>query len=125
MSRQRTRDTGPEIALRKALHARGVRFRLHRRDLPGRPDLVLPRLRLAVFVDGCFWHACPDHGVRPRANGAWWAAKLEANVTRDHHNDARLRERGWEPVHIWEHEDAEAAADALAARWLADEGSSQ
>lgn len=107
------------MALRRALHARGLRFRLHRRDLPGQPDLVLPKLRLAVFVDGCFWHACPEHGVRPQANSGWWAAKLEANVARDRRNDIQLRELGWEALRVWEHEDPEAVADMLSARWLA------
>ncbi|HXO43106.1 MAG TPA: very short patch repair endonuclease [Thermoanaerobaculia bacterium] len=119
MSRQRVRDTRPEMELRRALHARGVRFRLHRQDLPGRPDLVVPRLRLAVFVDGCFWHACPEHSVRPQANREWWASKLAANVARDRRNDIRLREIGWEPLHVWEHQDANAVADVVAARWVA------
>src|SRR5947208_12927148 len=102
MSRIRGRDTRPELRIRRGLHARGLRFRLHRRDLPGRPDLVLPRLKLAVFVDGCFWHACPEHGVRPQANSGWWADKLDANVARDRRNDLRLRELGWEALHVWE-----------------------
>lgn len=119
MSRQRTKDTEPERRLRSALHRRGVRFRLHQRGLPGRPDLVLPRLRIAVFVDGCYWHACPEHMVPPKSNAEWWAGKLAANVARDRRNDAKLIELGWEPVHVWEHEDPEVVAESLAARWRA------
>lgn len=119
MSQQRTRDTEPERRLRSALHRRGVRFRIHRRDLPGRPDVVLARIRVAVFVDGCYWHACPVHMVAPKANAAWWADKLAANVARDRRNDARLRDMGWEPIHVWEHESAEEVADVLADRWRA------
>ena len=119
MSRQRTKDTDPERRLRSALHRRGVRFQLHRRDLPGRPDLVLARLRVAVFVDGCYWHACPEHMVPPKSNAAWWAEKLAENVARDRRNDAKLIEIGWEPVHVWEHEDPEVVAEHLAALWRA------
>ncbi len=117
MSRQRTKDTGPERRLRSALHRRGVRFRIHRRDLPGRPDVVLARLRVAVFVDGCYWHACPEHMVPPKSNAAWWADKMATNVARDRRNDIRLAEMGWEPVHVWEHEDPEVVAEQLAVRW--------
>src|SRR5688500_6794406 len=75
--------TGPELALRTALHSRGVRFRVHKADLPGRPDIVLVRLRLAIFVDGCFWHGCPRHAVAPRANATFWAVKIGQNRARD------------------------------------------
>lgn len=81
--------------------------------------MVLARLRVAVFVDGCYWHACPQHMVPPKANAAWWADKLAANVARDRRNDARLREMGWEPIHVWEHEDPDEVADVLADRWRA------
>lgn len=76
-------------------------------------------MRVAVFIDGCYWHACPEHLVPPKANAAWWADKLAANVARDRNNDARLLEMGWEPVHVWEHEDPEMVAERLAARWHA------
>jgi DNA mismatch endonuclease (patch repair protein) len=118
MSSQRRSNTKPELLLRSALHRRGVRFRLHRPDLPGRPDIVLVRIRLAVFVDGCFWHRCPQHFVAPKANADWWAEKLATNVARDRRQDAALVARGWEPVHVWEHEDMEAVAEMLAARWF-------
>ncbi len=111
------KDTGPELALRRELHARGVRFRLHRRDLPGRPDVVLVRLRVAVFVDGCFWHACPDHGVAPKANADWWAAKLDANRARDVRNDEAIEGLGWTALHVWEHENPAVVAEGLAALW--------
>lgn len=85
--------------------------------LPGRPDLVFSRRRIAVFVDGCFWHGCPTHGVRPRANAEWWAAKLDANTARDRRNDRDLIEAGWAVVHVWEHEDPDEAAAALHRLW--------
>ena len=119
MSRQRTADTKPEAALRSALHRRGVRFRLHRRDLPGRPDIIVVRARLAIFVDGCFWHACPIHYVPPRANAEWWASKLSANVERDRRVDAALLTLGWRPMHVWEHQDPESVAAGIAFLWQA------
>lgn len=118
MSRQRSRDTSPERALRSLLHRRGLRYRLHRRPVAGlrrQADLVFPGPRVAVFVDGCFWHCCPDHGTSPKANRAWWAAKLARNVERDRDTDLRLAEAGWVVVRVWEHEDAVTAADRVAA----------
>jgi DNA mismatch endonuclease (patch repair protein) len=94
-----------------------MRFRVNAR-LPGRPDIVLTRARVAVFVDGCFWHACPSHGVVPKNNRAWWAAKLARNVERDREKDDALRALGWVVVHVWEHEDAERAAASIRALWL-------
>jgi DNA mismatch endonuclease (patch repair protein) len=114
MQRMGRRDTGPEIALRRALTALGLRYRLHRRDLPGTPDIVFVRARVAVFVDGCFWHGCPDHGMMPKANREWWRVKLEANRIRDERKDRALVEAGWFPRHVWEHEDPSAAATAIA-----------
>jgi DNA mismatch endonuclease (patch repair protein) len=126
MSRQRTADTKPEKMLRSVLHRRGVRYRLHPRDLPGRPDIVLVRAKLVIFVDGCFWHACPVHYVPPKSNAEWWAAKLASNVDRDRRADARLVELGWEPLHVWEHEDTDIAADAIVIRWhLSDQHGSE
>jgi len=119
MSRQRSRDTTPELKLRRALHRRGIRYRLHVIDLPGRPDIVLVRPGIAVFVDGCFWHRCPSHGVLPKANAAWWLAKLSANTERDRRNDQDLVKLGWDVRRVWEHEDTEAVADELEARWQA------
>jgi DNA mismatch endonuclease (patch repair protein) len=118
MSRQRSRDTDPERVLRSTLHRMGLRFRVHRRPVAGvrrEADVVFPAARVAVFVDGCFWHRCPEHATFPRNNGAWWEAKLGANVARDADTDRRLLEAGWAVVRVWEHEDAPAAAARVAA----------
>jgi DNA mismatch endonuclease (patch repair protein) len=116
MERQARRDTKPEVALRRAVWRLGLRYRVDLAPVPGRrrADLVFTRARVAVYVDGCFWHRCPDHGTMPRANGAWWLAKLDANVARDRDTDSRLREQGWTAVRIWEHEDAGSAAARVA-----------
>jgi DNA mismatch endonuclease, patch repair protein len=116
MQRQRRVDTRPELALRRELHRRGLRYRVDVQVFPGlrrRADVVFPRQRVAVFVDGCFWHACPEHGTSPKANAAWWRQKLQANVQRDCDTDRRLLEAGWTPVRIWEHEDPLHAADLV------------
>jgi DNA mismatch endonuclease (patch repair protein) len=110
-------STKVEVALRSALHARGLRFRIHRRDLPGTPDIVLPGARLAVFVDGCFWHACPDHGALPKNNREWWQQKLAKNTERDARKDAELVALGWTPVHLWEHTSVEEMADIVVGLW--------
>lgn len=117
MSRQRRRDTAPELALRRALHALGVRYRVHPAGLPGRPDVVLTRAKVAVFVDGCFWHRCPEHAVAPKANAEWWREKLAHNVERDREVDRRLQQLGFEVVRVWEHEQPERAAERVAAVW--------
>ena len=119
MRRVRRRDTGPEIALRRALHRSGVRFRLHDSRLPGTPDIVLIRARLAVFVDGCFWHGCPAHFVEPKSNREFWLDKIRANRDRDRRVDRELRAMGWTPSRVWEHEDPSAAARRVAAVWRA------
>ncbi|MCY3570172.1 MAG: very short patch repair endonuclease [Chloroflexi bacterium] len=92
-----SKDTKPELYVRRRVHAAGFRFRLHRRDLAGRPDLVLPRYRIAVFVNGCFWHGhdC-QRGHRPRSNTAYWQPKIAANVARDQRNVSSLAREGWE-----------------------------
>lgn len=113
MSRQATRDTGPELALRRELHGRGLRYFVHRRPLPGlrrEADIVFPRSRVAVFVDGCWWHGCPDHGGQARTNGAFWSDKIEGNRIRDADTDERLAAHGWTSVRIWEHEPPTVAA---------------
>lgn len=117
MSRMPRSSTGPERALRRALHGRGIRFRIHRRDLPGTPDIVLSRARIAIFVDGCFWHACGSHGVLPKNNREWWSAKLARNVARDHEKDEALRLLGWLPLHFWEHTPVDEMAEAVADEW--------
>ncbi len=116
MSAQRVRDTEPEMVLRRELHRRGLRYLVDAK-LPvaghRKCDLLFRGPRVAVFVDSCFWHACPDHGTWPRANGDWWKAKLLGNRERDADTDDRLRKAGWEPVRVWEHESAVIAADRV------------
>jgi len=114
MRAQARRDTGPELALRRELHHRGIRFFVDRAPLPGlrrRADLVMPRRKVAVYIDGCFWHRCPIHGTSPRNNGDWWKVKLDGNVARDRDTDRRLDEAGWTVIRFWEHEDPLVAAD--------------
>ena len=116
MSRIRSRDTGPELALRRALWAMGLRYRLQCRVLGSRPDLVLRAARVAVFVDGCFWHGCPEHYVAPKGSRAFWRVKLRKNVDRDRRCTAALEREGWRVVRLWEHEvevDADAAAQQV------------
>lgn len=116
MRANRSRDTGPERRLRSALHRRGLRFRLHGRpepDLRTTADIVFGPSRTLVFVDGCFWHRCPDHGNTPRSNRQWWDSKLAANVDRDRASDAALRARGWSVIRIWEHESPDEAAERI------------
>ena len=117
MKRMPRRDSGPEILLRRELHSLGLRFRIQYRGIPGTPDIAFTRARLAVFVDGCFWHQCPEHGVMPKANREWWRAKLEGNTERDRRKDRALLELGWLPVHVWEHEDAAGAAGRIRDLW--------
>jgi DNA mismatch endonuclease (patch repair protein) len=113
MKKMPRQNTAPEVALRRSLHRLGGRYRLHRADLPGRPDVVFVAARVAVFVDGCFWHGCPDHGVMPKANRDWWQQKLSANKLRDERADRALESGGWQVVHVWEHEDMDKAAQRV------------
>lgn len=113
MSTLARRDTDAEMKLRRALHALGLRYRVQlpiptsrRRTI----DVAFTRAHLAVFVDGCFWHACPDHGARPRTNSEWWRWKLGRNTDRDRDTDRLLVEAGWEVLRVWEHEDPDEAA---------------
>ncbi|MCD9153321.1 very short patch repair endonuclease [Aeromicrobium duanguangcaii] len=116
MSRQRTRDTQPEILVRRELHRRGLRYRVDAK-LPGMPrrraDLLFTGAKVAVFVDGCFWHACPKHKTAPMNNGSWWAAKLARNVERDHETRDHLSSLGWTVLRVWEHEDMKHAASDI------------
>jgi DNA mismatch endonuclease (patch repair protein) len=113
MRANRRKDTKPELALRRALHAQGYRYRKdYRLDLARarvRPDIAFTARRVAVFVDGCFWHCCPDHGSQPANNAWYWQPKLARNVERDRAADDALAEAGWNVVRIWEHESLEAA----------------
>lgn len=104
MSRIRGTNTHPELLLRKALWKKGLRYRLHSRIEGIRPDIVFKTRRLAVFVDGCFWHGCPLHYVRPRSKPEFWADKLRANTVRDQVQTLRLIEDGWMVLRFWEHE---------------------
>jgi DNA mismatch endonuclease (patch repair protein) len=113
MRGNRAEDTRPERALRSLLHRRGLRFRKHYALLERgkcRADVAFPGARLAVFVDGCFWHGCPVHGSRPRTNGSYWNAKIERNIARDREYDALLGVAGWRILRIWKHEDPLDAA---------------
>lgn len=112
MRANRGRDTGPELAIRRALHARGLRYFVNRRPLPElrrTADLVFPRRKVAVFVDGCFWHGCPTHHTKARANAQFWAEKVETNMARDADTNTALEQRGWTVVRIWEHEAVDVA----------------
>lgn len=113
MSRQKSKDTGIEMALRRTLHAAGLRYRVHRRPVKGvrrEADIVFGPTRVAVFVDGCFWHGCPEHVTWPRRNAEFWRAKIEGNRARDRDTDARLAELGWLSLRVWEHESPDEAA---------------
>lgn len=114
MRANRRRDTQPEIRIRSLLHRAGARFRVDYRVGTGRsaprPDIAFPRQRLAIFVDGCFWHRCLEHGVMPRANRDYWEPTLQRNIERDQENDHALTAMGWTVVRIWEHENPTAAA---------------
>ena len=130
MRRVKHRHTAPELAIRRELHRRGLRYRV---DMPlprlgrMRPDIVFTRAKVAVFVDGCFWHRCPHHESFPKTNAEWWRRKLDANVRRDRASDAMLTEAGWTVIRIWEHEKPVDAGDRVEeivrARWLVPRGS--
>ena len=118
MSRQRRRDTSPELALRSLLHRQGLRFRVDQLLVPGlrrRADIVFRPVRVAVFVDGCFWHVCPEHQTWPKSNAEWWRQKLQRNVERDRQTDDALRAAGWYVIRVWEHENPADAASQIAA----------
>lgn len=124
MASIRRSDTKPEVALRSALHRLGLRFR---KDYPVRvnnklirPDIAFTKRRIAVFIDGCFWHSCPDHGRQPRVNGDYWSPKLRRNAARDREQTSALRSAGWIVVRFWEHESLESAAGVIADLYAAD-----
>jgi DNA mismatch endonuclease (patch repair protein) len=113
MQANRSRDTEPELAVRRLLHAAGLRYRVDARPLPAmrrRADVVFGPAKVAVFVDGCFWHACPEHATTPATNVDYWGPKLARNVERDRETDAALADAGWHVIRVWEHEDPATAA---------------
>jgi DNA mismatch endonuclease (patch repair protein) len=113
MRRQRRRDTAPELKLRRELHRLGARYRVDESPLRGmrrRADVVFRSARVAVYLNGCYWHGCPEHMTWPTANARWWRQKIEANVARDRETDAQLSQAGWLAVRVWEHDDPVAAA---------------
>lgn len=118
MKRQRTFDTLPELELRRSLHKLGLRFRVNTTVVTGvrrRADVIFGKYRVAVFVDGCFWHGCPRHGTWPKANSAFWQAKIRANQKRDADTNQKLLGEGWTVVRVWERADLRVAAARIAA----------
>jgi DNA mismatch endonuclease (patch repair protein) len=124
MSQMPRVGTMPERALRREIHRRGMRYVIAPSSLPGSPDIAFTRARLAVFVDGCFWHGCPVHGTIPKHNRDWWIEKFEENRARDTRKDTALRELGWFVIHIWEHEDTVIAAEKIECLWRSRTGRS-
>ena len=117
MQGNRRRDTKPEMAVRRAVHALGLRYRVDTRPLPDlnrRADLIFTRAEVAVFVDGCYWHGCPEHGTTAKTNSTYWGPKIRRNRDRDSETDRLLGEAGWVSVRIWEHDDANEAARRIA-----------
>jgi DNA mismatch endonuclease (patch repair protein) len=117
MQGNKSRDTKPELDLRRAVHALGLRYRVSARPIPRvrrTADLVFTRVKLAVFLDGCFWHGCPEHHTKAATNVDYWADKVRRNRERDADTDRRLEEAGWTVVRVWEHEDVTAAAGRVA-----------
>lgn len=120
MAANRSRDTKPELALRSILHSRGLRFRVDCSPLKGvrsRADIVFSKAKIAVFVDGCFWHGCPKHFIMPKTNSDYWSTKIGNNKIRDKRVDKTLEDAGWSAMRVWEHEDSISAADRIEAAW--------
>ncbi|MDX3231155.1 very short patch repair endonuclease [Streptomyces sp. ME19-01-6] len=118
MSRQTNRDTSAERAVRQLLHASGYRYRIHY-PVPGmrrrKIDIAFTGVRLAVLIDGCFWHGCPEHATSPKANADWWRQKLDRNIERDQETNAQLLAEGWKVLRFWEHESPDAVMCQVAA----------
>jgi DNA mismatch endonuclease (patch repair protein) len=119
MQLQRERDTQPELALRQALHRRGLRYRVDFQGVAGtrrRIDIAFTKAKIAVFVDGCFWHGCPEHGKRDHEiNGWYWPGKIQTNKARDSDTDLRLAKAGWRVIRVWEHQAMEDVVPAIEA----------
>ncbi|MEF9883139.1 very short patch repair endonuclease [Streptomyces sp. P9-A4] len=113
----RSRDTKPEQLVRRLLHAQGLRYRVSARPLPDlrrTADIVFRPVKVAVFIDGCYWHGCPEHYVAPKTNPGYWSGKVARNMARDGDTDQRLKDAGWTVLRFWEHESAEACAARIA-----------
>ncbi|MGC9376184.1 very short patch repair endonuclease [Streptomyces sp. MH13] len=121
MSRQGSRDTAPEVAVRRLLHASGLRYRVNV-PVPGMPrrtiDIVFPKSRVAIFLDGCFWHGCPQHATQPKSNAEWWRTKLDKNMSRDIETTEHLQAEGWTVLRFWEHEVPDDVANTVRAAVL-------
>jgi len=116
MQSNKSRDTGPEIALRRELFRRGRRYRVDVAPLPGvrrTVDIVFPTARVAVLVDGCFWHGCPEHHRAPKTHVDFWEAKVQGNMARDRETTCLLEDAGWHVIRLWEHEPTEEMADIV------------
>ncbi|GHA70606.1 very short patch repair endonuclease [Streptomyces termitum] len=114
----RSRDTQPEQLVRRLLHAQGLRYRVAARPLPGlrrTADIVFRPVKVAVFIDGCYWHGCPEHYVPPRTNPGYWSDKVAGNMARDLDTNARLKEEGWTVLRFWEHDEPGECAALIAA----------
>ncbi len=112
----RGRDTAPEMAVRRAAHRLGLRYRVGARPIANvrrTADMVFPKQRVAIYIDGCFWHGCPSHYVAPKTNSDYWSTKITDNTQRDRDTDKRLAEEGWLGLRFWEHEDPEVAARTI------------
>ncbi|WP_445282943.1 very short patch repair endonuclease [Streptomyces sp. DSM 118148] len=118
MSRQASKDTGVELAVRRLLHAAGLRYRVEY-PVPGMPrrriDVAFPRAKVAVLIDGCFWHGCPQHATQPKANADWWRDKLDRNMARDRETTEHLTAQGWTVLRFWEHVPPDDVAAAVRA----------
>lgn len=120
MKANRRRDTKPELRIRSALHRSGLRFRVDTAPLAGvrrRADIVLTRVHVAVFIDGCFWHGCPEHFIPPKTNADYWRQKIQRNRDRDKDTDRILADEGWTVLRFWEHENPNEAANAIVKAW--------
>lgn len=120
----KARDTKPELAVRRALHAAGFRYRVDIRpslELRSRADIVFTKRKIAVFVDGCFWHGCPIHATMPKSNVGYWVPKLQRNTERDRETTLKLESLGWVVLRFWEHEAVDAIVDAIKKHWAVDD----
>ena len=116
MQANRSRDTKPELAVRSAVHRRGLRYRVATRPQPElrrTADMVFRRAKVAVFVDGCYWHGCPEHHTQPATNREYWAEKISGNIRRDKETNEHLERAGWTVLRFWEHENTETVADTI------------